>query len=310
MCKKGFTINLTLFGETGGAAAGSEAGLTGGGNADAGQNRADKADVVYGKPPVHKDSPDTQDAVDGQGKGQAPENREAEFEGLIKGKYRDVFHNRVQEIIDKRFRETRDLEAKMKDAQPLLEIMAGKYGVDASDMKALSKAVQEDTSYFEQEAAEKGVPVETLKEMKRLERENAAFKAAREARERQEQAQRVYGDWMKQAEQLKTVYPSFDFAAETRNPQFLSLLKAPGVDVRTAYEVIHRDEILGGAMQHTAQTVAQKVVNDIAARGTRPQENGTAGQSAVVFKSDVNKLTKADRAEILKRVARGERIEF
>ena len=310
MCQKGLTINLTLFSETGGAPVGSEAGLTGDGNADAGQNRVNKANVVYGKPPVHKDSPDTQDAVEDKENEQTPENMEAEFEGLIKGKYKDIFHSRVQEIIDKRFRETRELEAKMKDAQPLLEIMAGKYGVDASDMKALSKAVQEDSSYFEQEAAEKGVSVETLKEMKRLERENAEFRAAREERERQEQAQRVYGEWMRQSEELKTVYPSFDFEQEIRNPQFISLLKAPGVDVRTAYEVIHRDEILGGAMQHTAQTVAQKVVNDIAARGTRPQENGTASQSAVVFKSDVNQLTKADRKEILKRVARGERISF
>ena len=115
---------------------------------------------------------------------------------------------------------------------------------------------------------------------------------------------------MKQSEQVKAIYPSFDFETEVQNPQFVSLIKAPGVDVRTAYEVIHRDEVIGGAMQHTAQAVAQKMANNIAARGTRPQEIGVGSQSGVTSKPDVNSLGKQDIQKILKRVARGERIEF
>lgn len=299
-------LNLMLFGE--GAPAGADGGQTGDA-ADAGHNRADKADVVYGKPPAQAEAAAPQDA-DVERDGTPPENPETEFEELIKGKYKDIFNARVQSIINSRFREARETEERMKETQPLLEMMAGKYGVDASDIEALSKAVQDDDSLYEQEASERGVSVEVLKDMKRLERENAQLREAREARERQEQAQQVYGEWMQQSEQVKAIYPSFDFETEIQNPQFVNLIKAPGVDVRTAYEVLHRDEVIGGAMQHTAQAVARKMANNIAANGSRPKEGGVGSQSGVTFKSDVNSLGKQDIQEILKRVARGERIEF
>lgn len=59
----------------------------------------------------------------------------------------------------------------------------------------------------------------------------------------------------------------------------MGLLRS-GVDARTAYEVVHKDEIIGGAMQYTAQRVQEKVVNDIRARGMRPPENGGSGHRA------------------------------
>ena len=88
------------------------------------------------------------------------------------------------------------------------------------------------------------------------------------------------------------------------------MLKVPGVDVRTAYELIHKDEIIAGAMQFTAKTVEQKIANKIMANGARPNENGMSSQSAAVVKSDVSQLSKADRQEIIRRVARGEKIRF
>ena len=80
--------------------------------------------------------------------------------------------------------------------------------------------------------------------------------------------------------------------------------------VRTAYEVIHKDEIIPAAMHMTAKTVEQKLTNKIIAGGARPSENGNSSQGASVTKSDVSQLTKADRAEIARRVARGEKISF
>lgn len=303
MSKESLKINLMLFGE-GSASTGD--GAANEGSAEAVQ---DQAKVVYGKATGNSEAPPLNTDAKAE-KGITPEQREAEFEKLIKGDYKNTFQSRVQAIVDSQAKETKALEEKLAQAQPLLEVLAGKYGVDAADLESLAKAVQEDDSYFEQEAAEKGVSVAVLKEMKRIERENAQLRAAKEAREQQEHAQRVYGDWMKQAEALKSIYPSFDFEQEVGNEQFTRLLQAPGVDVRTAYEIVHRDEIIGGAMQHTAQTVAQKVVNNIAARGSRPAENGASSQGALVFKSDVNQLSKSDRKEILRRVEKGERIEF
>ena len=114
---------------------------------------------------------------------------------------------------------------------------------------------------------------------------------------------------MQQADSLKAVYPTFDLNAEVENPQFRQLLRS-GIDVRTAYEVIHKDEIIPAAMQFTAKTVEQKIANKIASGGSRPAENGMANQGAATVKSDVSKLTRADREEIIRRVQRGEKIRF
>ena len=88
-----------------------------------------------------------------------------------------------------------------------------------------------------------------------------------------ENADRLYQSWMNQAEQIKGVYPSFTLEAEMQNPRFTDLLRN-GIDLRTAYEVLHKDEIIPAAMQFTAQNVEQKLTNKIMANGARPTENG------------------------------------
>jgi hypothetical protein len=176
-------------------------------------------------------------------------------------------------------------------------------------VKALNKAIEEDDSYFEEEALEKGLSVEQLKEIRKMERENSELKRQMEERQRKENADRIYSQWMDQAEKAKAVYPSFDLRTEMQNPQFINLLNS-NVDVRTAYEVLHKDEIIPAAMHFTAKTVEQKLTNKIIAQGARPAENGNSSQSASVVKSDVSQLSKADRAEIIRRVQRGEKIRF
>lgn len=127
--------------------------------------------------------------------------------------------------------------------------------------------------------------------------------------EQRENAGRLYRTWMDQAQRTKAVYPAFDLRAELRNPKFTALLKN-SIDVRTAYEVTHKDEILAEAMRFTAQKVEQQLANKIIAGGARPAENGGRTQSPPVAKNDVSQLTKADRQEIIRRVQRGEKIKF
>ena len=142
-----------------------------------------------------------------------------------------------------------------------------------------------------------------------MERENADLKAQLEEAQRQENGKKLYAAWMQQAEEAKKVYPSFDMKTEMNNPKFVDLLRS-NIDVRTAYEVLHKDDIIRGAMQFTAQTVESKLSKKIASNGARPNESGMSSQSAAVVKSDVSQLSKADRAEIIRRVQRGEKIRF
>lgn len=233
----------------------------------------------------------------------------AEFEKLIKGQYKQQYDQKVQDTIQKRLKGTRETVEKYTALQPTIEILARKYGVDADDIAALNKAIEDDDSYFEQEAMEKGMSVKQLKEFRTIERENADLRQQMQERQKQESANRLYSQWMQQAEDTKKVYPSFDLRAEMGNSEFVKLLNS-NVDVRTAYEVLHKDEIIPAAMQFTAKTVESKIANKIAAGGARPAENGMNTGSAAVVKSDVSQLTKADRQEIIRRVARGEKIRF
>lgn len=237
------------------------------------------------------------------------DTRAEEFERMIKGDYKDLYDQRVQETIQKRLKSTKETVDKYESLSPVLELLGRKYGVDTNDVAALNKAIEEDDSFFEDEALERGISVEQLKEIRKIERENADLKRQMEERQTQERASQIYAQWMDQSKATQQVYPSFNLNAEMQNPKFVDLLRS-NIDVRTAYEVIHKDEILPAAMQFTAKTVEQKLTNSIIAGRNRPTENGLSSQSASLVKSDVSKLSKADRAEIIRRVAAGEKIRF
>lgn len=262
------------------------------------------ANVKYGIQPEEAAS-----AAEVQTETVAQPDRNAEFEKLIKGEYKDLYDARVQDTVQKRLKGTKETVDKYNALTPTLELLAKKYGVDATDIDALTKAVSEDDAYYEQEAMEKGMTVQQLKEVKKMERENAELKAQMEEAQRQENGKKLYATWMQQADEAKKVYPSFDLRTEMNNQKFVDLLRS-NIDVRTAYEVVHKDEIIPAAMQFTAKTVEQKLTNKIIANGARPSENGMSSQSAAVTKSDVSKLTKLDIDEVSRRVARGERVTF
>ena len=233
----------------------------------------------------------------------------AEFEELIKGKYKTQYDARVQDTIQKRLKSSKETVDKFNALSPTLELLAKKYGVDVADIAGLNKAIEEDDSYFEEEALQKGMTVQQLKEVRKMERENADLRAQMQEAQRQENGKKLYAAWMQQADEAKKVYPTFDLRAEMNNPKFVDLLRS-NIDVRTAYEVLHKDEIIPAAMQFTAQAVESKLAKRIASNGARPSENGMSSQSAAVVKSDVSQLSKADRQEIIRRVARGEKIRF
>lgn len=233
----------------------------------------------------------------------------AEFEKLIKGQYKAQYDAKVQDTIQKRLKGTKETVEKYTALQPVLEILAKKHGVDAGDIDALTKAIEADDSYFEQEAMELGMSVKQLKELRSAQRENENLRRQIQERQNQENADKTYFTWLQQAEETKKVYPGFDLNAETENPKFMELLNS-NIDVRTAYEVLHMNEIIPAAMQFSAKTVESKIASKIASGASRPAENGMNSGSAAVVKSDVSQLTKADRQEIIRRVARGEKIRF
>jgi hypothetical protein len=151
------------------------------------------------------------------------------------------------------------------------------------------------------------MPPAKYREFLQMKGENERLKNQSEEQFKQQQRDQQYATWEQQAAQARQKYPNLDLNIESQNPQFGQLLFA-GIDVGTAYAVLHQDDIIAGAMHHTAKTVEQKISNKIAAGNSRPAENGASGQSAAIIKSDPSKWTKADREEARRRVARGEKI--
>ena len=114
--------------------------------------------------------------------------------------------------------------------------------------------------------------------------------------------------WQAQAERAREVYPGLDLAAEARNPQFARLLRS-GVDVETAYTVVHREQILTAAMHHAARVARQQLSSAIRSGAVRPSENGLGAGSPGAVQS-VAHLTRQQRDNIRRRAAQGEKIHF
>ena len=186
--------------------------------------------------------------------------------------------------------------------------MAQRYGLDkTADADDMLRALEEDDSMFEECAMAKGMSTEQYREFYRLEKQNEEFRRAAEGTQRIRQADETYSKWMSEADALKEIYPNFSFDEEVENKDFLQLLQN-GIDVRTAYEVAHHEEIMRGAMQMASAKTAERVTDGIRAKGLRPAENGTNTSSKPVEqKIDISKLTAKDIDELSKRAARGEK---
>ena len=311
-------LDLQFFadGGDGGTGTANEAGATGAeiNPSDAGKDeRAKLATVRYGKPDTEEAANEVQDAAEHVEKDETPPDRNAEFEKLIKGEYKDIFDDRVQTILKERWKNTKILEDTVNKVTPVLEMIAKKYGVAANDYDKLLAAVEDDNALYEADAAREGMSVDQYKLIKKSENETERLRKELAKQQREKEIQQKFQLLQQQGEAAKKVYPNFDLKTEMSHPetgkQFTQLIHN-GIDAKTAYEVIHKDDLYGGAMQYAAQQTAQKVVNNIQSRASRPVENGVNAQSGIVTKTDPEQFTKADLAEIRRRVARGEKIKL
>jgi hypothetical protein len=228
---------------------------------------------------------------------------------MVNGEFKDVFTEETQRIINRRFSESRTLEAQVQAQQPVIDMLMQRYNIGDGDMKKLSDALENDSAYWSEAAEEAGMSVEQYKQFQKMKRENAALLAAQKGRQQQEAQHQQAQKWFQEAQQVKAKFPNFDLSAELKDPNFAAMLRA-GTPVEHAYKVRHFDELMENAMQVTAANTEKRVVNNIRARGNRPAENGTASQSAFTIKDDVSKLSKKDRAEAARQAMRGAKIEF
>ena len=270
-------------------------------------NSGEYANVKFGKQEAPPDAGEEKKGVETTSN--TLEDKRKAFRALVEGEYKDQYTEDTQRIIDRRFRETRNLEQQVARQQPVIDMLMQRYKITDGDLGKLAQAVENDNAYWSEAAEEAGMSVDQYKQFQKLQRENEELRRAKARQQSQEAAQKQLQKWYTEGEAVRDVYPEFDLAQEAKDPQFLSMLKS-GVPVKLAYEVKHMDEIKAGVAQNTAKQTEKQVVEGIRAKGSRPAENGTSAQSAFVVKDDPSKWTKKDRAEIARRVARGETIKL
>ena len=262
------------------------------------------ANGAQGEQPANKGA-----QTGGQVSSDALDAKRKAWRELVSGEYKDIYTEETQRMVDRRFRETKALQERVDANQPIIDLLMQRYGVTDGDTKTLAEKLENDTAYWRASAAEAGMSAEQYKEFQKLKRDNAALLAEQRRRLGQQQMDAKLQQWYSEGEALKAKFPNFDLEAEARNPQFTSMLRS-GVPVEQAYKVMHWDEIFSDTVQVTAAAAEKRVADSVRAKGARPAENGTASQSGFVVKDDVHKLSKKDRAEIVRRAMGGEKITF
>ncbi len=242
------------------------------------------------------------------------------FESLIAGKYKKDYNAKVNATVKDRLRKsaaaTQELQGRINAIDPIVRMIAGKYGIapgqdGAIDIAALEAKMNADDSLLEQEAFQRGMSVDNLRQIKQIEQREQSLQQ-REAQAKQQYQWQQIAD---EGESLKQVYDNFDMDAEMSDPQFarmVATLMNSGFPnpVRTAYESIHRDTIMQNMMQYAVQQTKSDVAKSIASGQSRPKENGTGSQSAGTASVDPSKLTKEQINDYIARSRRGEHITF
>lgn len=272
--------------------------------------------MVYGKQPdaaaetAPAGSGQPEAGAESKGSEEGKPDKKAAWKALIEGEYKEEFQNQTQGIINKRFREMKTLQEQNTALSQLAEKLGDRYGVDAADTAALLKAIEGDKSFLRDQADKAGMTVDQYRETQDLRRENQNYRRQQEALEREEGIRRQVEKWNLEAEDVKKIYPAFDLETEFRESRDFADLVKSGIPIRKAYEVAHYDQLVGGALQYAVKEASAKTAQNIRNRAERPEEGAAKGGAAVTVKSDVRKLTKADREEIARQVLAGKVITF
>ena len=320
-------MKLDWFDGEGGAGAAPAAAETGPGEqgekllaeAAARNSRANKKDpyanVVFGKAPEQtaedtKGSEKSQDAADKKDvvtSERTLEERRKAYDDMINGEFKEFYTKDTQNMINRRFKETKALEKQVADQQPIIDMLMQRYG--ASDTESLMSAIEGDSAYWQDAADDAGMSVSQFMEFQKLQRENRALLQQQEAFVNQQKVDQQLAQWTQEAEAIKQSYPNFNLEVEAQNPEFIRLLQA-GTPMEHAYKVLHLDEILNDTRNVTAAYTEKKVIDNVRARGQRPQEAGLNSNNAITYKTDIDAMSSKDILEIARRVKRGEQISF
>ena len=326
-------INLQLFAD-GGASAGAPAGGEGGTQSGASQgdpysalNVPDKARHILDLMPKaevnsEQDKPKNTEptSTDPQTTEEEPPKRKS-FEEIYKSEeYAKEGQEFFDKLIGKRLAKYKGIEADNQAMHELLDKVNMRYGVNSDSstfISDLSKAIDDDTKLFEEEAMNAGMSVENFMQIKKAEqvmRQNEAFQ---QERQREEMTRNHISNLINQAEEFKVQFPSFDLEAEINDPKFKKLVDPPefggaGMSIENAYHALHHREIMQQTLQNAVNQAVVNTSNSIQANKERPQESGARnGKMSNPTKVDPSQFSLEDFQKIKEEYRRtGKRPKF
>lgn len=258
----------------------------------------------------------------GGGEKKSLEERRKAYRALMEGEYKDLYTEDTQGLINRRFKETKQMQETITKQRGVLDVLAQKFGIEDGDIDKISEALSKDDDFWAMAADRAGMEIDTFKEFTRLKAQERAFEREKQARadaeakvETDRRVRETMEGWQREAESMKATYPEFDLERETSNKEFMDSLtfyqRAQVQNpVERAYKATHHDELLSAAVGKAKAETEKGVVDNIRAKGARPAENGTQSRSAFTGKVNVHNLNKAQRAELARRAERGEIIDF
>ena len=237
-------------------------------------------------------------------------DRKARFREMVDGEYKDLATEYHNEVFNKRYKQLNDqvaaekaraeaLTAQTAESQPLLEMLMTKHNVKS--VADLQKAIEADSSYWEDGARENGMTVEAFKNHVKTMNELNRMKQKDQIQKTDEYQRQQFNGWYEQAQAVKEAYPQFDLINEIKtNETFHNLLKS-NVPVADAYNVIHFKEITAAKEKAAADAAKEAYIAQLQGKQSRPAEAAIKGALSKEVKTDVKKLTPEDRLALAER---------
>ena len=254
------------------------------------------------------------------------ENSEEEFEKLIKGKYKNVYQNRVQSLVKDRLstkdRQISDMQKKENTGNQIFALIANKYNVQPDDLDGLLKAVSEDKDLFAEKALAAGMTTEEARnnfftqqktnaqeeELETLRREKAARELDTHLRSIAAETQKEFPNFNLEDEfQNPAFRTALDFIAQQRNEQNEKTGRNDEIyDLTTAYKMAHFDELQKDLVKRSSSAAISAAAQSIQSGARRPTENAVKKSGTTTQRKSVEDMSDAEFDAFYEKVRRGE----
>lgn len=215
------------------------------------------------------------------------------YSDLIKSdEYKDEHKAYMDKTIGDRLKKYKGMEESYAKAKDLLDLVAMKYGVDTNAegfLDTLREKAEADDSYYEDYAMNHDISTDEARKLVTMERKVAKMEAEQKQQQQLAMQQQNLQRLNREIAEAQKIYPTFNMDVEWQNPNFQRLCKT-GVPIITAFEVVHKDEILGRQARVMASQIQTQTAQAVASNKARPIENGLSSSAATIVEQDFSKM--------------------